>query len=103
MQGQRLDADRLATERIHQQRCVVARRQAQLGPARAEAFGLHGPFPKDGGLAVGDFAATPLEMTAVVEGQVVPLPEALLVTRPGPRIAEGLEALARVIHADAFD
>ena len=42
-----------------------------LGPdklaARAEAFGLHGPFPKDGGLAVGDFAATPLEMTAVVE------------------------------------
>jgi penicillin-binding protein 1A len=41
-----------------------------LGPdklaTRAEAFGLHGPFPKDGGLAVGDFAATPLEMTAVV-------------------------------------
>ena len=43
------------------------------------------------------------EMTAVVEGNVVPLPEAILVTRPGPRIAEGLEALARVIHPDAFD
>jgi penicillin-binding protein 1A len=41
-----------------------------LGPdkiaARAAAFGLHGPFPKDGGVAIGDFAATPLAMTAAV-------------------------------------
>jgi len=43
------------------------------------------------------------EMTAVVEGRVVPLPEDILITRPGPRITEGLEALARVIHPDAFD
>jgi len=43
------------------------------------------------------------EMTAVVEGRVVPLPEDILITRPGPRIVEGLEALARVIHPDAFD
>jgi hypothetical protein len=40
VQGQRLDADRLAAERIHKQRCVVARWQAQLGPARAEAFSI---------------------------------------------------------------
>jgi iron complex transport system substrate-binding protein len=43
------------------------------------------------------------EMTAVVEGRVVPLPEDILITRPGPRIVEGLEALARVIHPEAFD
>jgi iron complex transport system substrate-binding protein len=42
-------------------------------------------------------------MTAVVDGRVVPLPEDILITRPGPRIVEGLEALARVIHPDAFD
>jgi iron complex transport system substrate-binding protein len=42
------------------------------------------------------------EMTAVVDGRVVPLPEDILITRPGPRITEGLEALARVIHPDAF-
>lgn len=43
------------------------------------------------------------QMTAVVDGRVVPLPEDILITRPGPRITEGLEALARVIHPDAFD
>ena len=43
------------------------------------------------------------EMTAVAEGRVVPLPEDILITRPGPRIVEGLEALSRVIHPDAFD
>jgi iron complex transport system substrate-binding protein len=42
-------------------------------------------------------------MTAVAEGRVVPLPEDILITRPGPRIVDGLEALARVIHPDAFD
>jgi len=42
-------------------------------------------------------------MTAVREERVVPLPEDILITRPGPRIVEGLEALARVIHPDAFD
>jgi iron complex transport system substrate-binding protein len=43
------------------------------------------------------------DMTAVKDGRVVPLPEDILITRPGPRIVEGLEALARVIHPDAFD
>jgi iron complex transport system substrate-binding protein len=43
------------------------------------------------------------DMTAVVDGRVVPLPEDILITRPGPRIVEGLEALARVLHPDAFD
>jgi iron complex transport system substrate-binding protein len=43
------------------------------------------------------------DMTAVQDGRVVPLPEDILITRPGPRIVVGLEALARVIHPDAFD
>jgi iron complex transport system substrate-binding protein len=43
------------------------------------------------------------EMTAVRDGRVVPLPEDILITRPGPRIVDGLEALARAIHPDAFD
>jgi iron complex transport system substrate-binding protein len=41
-------------------------------------------------------------MTAVKEGRVLPLPEDILITRPGPRIVEGLEALARAIHPEAF-
>jgi iron complex transport system substrate-binding protein len=43
------------------------------------------------------------EMTAVTEGRVIPLPEDILVTRPGPRVVDGLEALARAIHPEAFD
>ena len=43
------------------------------------------------------------EMTAIVEGRVIPLPEDILITRPGPRIVDGLEALARAIHPEAFD
>jgi iron complex transport system substrate-binding protein len=42
-------------------------------------------------------------MTAVQEGRVLPMPEDVLITRPGPRIVEGLEALARAIHPGAFD
>ena len=42
-------------------------------------------------------------MTAVQDGRVVPFPEDILVTRPGPRIVDALEALARAIHPDAFD
>jgi iron complex transport system substrate-binding protein len=41
-------------------------------------------------------------MTAVADGRVIPLPEDILITRPGPRIVDGLEALARVIHPEAF-
>jgi iron complex transport system substrate-binding protein len=43
------------------------------------------------------------EMTAVTEGRVVPLPEDILITRPGPRVVDGLQALARAIHPEAFD
>ncbi|HYN64033.1 MAG TPA: ABC transporter substrate-binding protein [Candidatus Limnocylindrales bacterium] len=43
------------------------------------------------------------EMTAVAEGRVIPLPEDILITRPGPRVVDGLEALARAIHPEAFD
>ncbi|MGH2418277.1 MAG: ABC transporter substrate-binding protein [Candidatus Limnocylindria bacterium] len=42
-------------------------------------------------------------MTAVVDGRVVPVAEDLVITRPGPRTVDGLEALARAIHPDAFD
>ena len=42
-------------------------------------------------------------MSAVVAGRIVPLPEDVLITRPGPRIVDGLEALARAIHPEAFD
>ena len=41
-------------------------------------------------------------MTAVADGRVVPVAEDVVITRPGPRIVEGLEALARAIHPDAF-
>jgi iron complex transport system substrate-binding protein len=41
-------------------------------------------------------------MTAVEDGRVLPLPEDVLITRPGPRIVDGLEAMARAIHPEAF-
>jgi iron complex transport system substrate-binding protein len=43
------------------------------------------------------------EMSAVQNRRVVAVPEDLLITRPGPRIVDGLEALARAIHPDALD
>jgi iron complex transport system substrate-binding protein len=43
------------------------------------------------------------EMTAVRDGRVVPVSEDLLITRPSHRIVDGLVALARHIHADAFE
>ena len=42
-------------------------------------------------------------MTAVADGRVVPVAEDIVITRPGPRIVDGLEALARAIHPDAFE
>lgn len=42
-------------------------------------------------------------MSAVVEGRVVVLIEDPVVTRPGPRIIDGLEALARAIHPGLFE
>ena len=38
-------------------------------------------------------------MTAVKEDRIVPVDD-ILITRPGPRIAEGLEALLRAIHPE---
>jgi iron complex transport system substrate-binding protein len=43
------------------------------------------------------------EMSAVREAHVVPYPDDLVTTRPGPRIVDGLEALARIVHPEAFD
>ncbi|HYM53294.1 MAG TPA: ABC transporter substrate-binding protein [Candidatus Dormibacteraeota bacterium] len=43
------------------------------------------------------------EMAAVRDGRVLPMPDDLLITRPGPRIVDGLEALARAIHPDLAD
>lgn len=41
-------------------------------------------------------------MTAVESGDVVVVTDDLVITRPGPRIVDGLEALARAIHPDAL-
>jgi iron complex transport system substrate-binding protein len=42
-------------------------------------------------------------MTAVTTGRIEVMEEDPVITRPGPRIIEGLEALALAIHPDAFD
>jgi len=39
-------------------------------------------------------------MTAVVDGKIIVMADDLVITRPGPRIVDGLEALARAIHPD---
>ncbi len=43
------------------------------------------------------------EMTAVSSGAIQVVEEDPVITRPGPRIVDGLEALARAIHPDRFD
>jgi iron complex transport system substrate-binding protein len=43
------------------------------------------------------------DMTAVRDGRIRPMLDDVLITRPGPRIVDGLEALARAIHPDRFD
>jgi iron complex transport system substrate-binding protein len=43
------------------------------------------------------------ELAAVRDGAVIPYLDDIVTTRPGPRIVDGLEALARAIHPDAFD
>lgn len=42
------------------------------------------------------------EMAAIKEGRIVVMLEDPVITRPGPRIVDGLEALARAIHPDRF-
>lgn len=41
-------------------------------------------------------------MTAVADGRIVVMAEDPVITRPGPRIIDGLEALARAIHPELF-
>lgn len=43
------------------------------------------------------------DMTAVVNGDVLVVAEDPVITRPGPRIVDGLEALAAAIHPDLVD
>ncbi len=43
------------------------------------------------------------DMTAVRDGRIVVMLNDLVITRPGPRIVDGLEALARAIHPEQFD
>jgi iron complex transport system substrate-binding protein len=43
------------------------------------------------------------ELAAVRSGEVVPYLDDIVTTRPGPRIVDGLEALARAIHPDSFE
>jgi len=42
-------------------------------------------------------------LTAVRDANVIPYLDDIVTTRPGPRIVDGLEALARAIHPDRFD
>jgi iron complex transport system substrate-binding protein len=42
------------------------------------------------------------DMTAVGDGHVVVVVDDVVITRPGPRIVEGLEALAKAIHPELF-
>jgi iron complex transport system substrate-binding protein len=42
-------------------------------------------------------------LSAVRDGRVEPFTDDIVTTRPGPRIVDGLEALAAAIHPDRFD
>jgi iron complex transport system substrate-binding protein len=41
-------------------------------------------------------------MTAVRQSAIKPMPDDPIITRPGPRIVDGLEALVRAIHPELF-
>ena len=71
---------------------------------------LLGTASYDPTLADADAAATAVaarpgwaDLSAVADGRVVPYTDDIVTTRPGPRIVDGLEALARAIHPDRFD
>lgn len=63
------------------------------------------PALADASSALETVAARPgwSELSAVREGAVVPYLDDIVTTRPGPRIVDGLEALARAIHPDRFE
>jgi iron complex transport system substrate-binding protein len=52
-----------------------------------------------------DVAARPGwgDITAVKNGDVYPITDYVLVTRPGPRLADGLRALIEALHPEALD
>jgi iron complex transport system substrate-binding protein len=71
---------------------------------------LLGTASYDPGLADADSALSAVagrpgwgDLAAVRDGAVIPYLDDILTTRPGPRIVDGLEALARAIHPDRFD
>jgi len=51
-----------------------------------------------------DVAARPgwADITAVKDGKVIPIADYVLVTRPGPRLADGLRALIEALHPEAL-
>jgi iron complex transport system substrate-binding protein len=63
------------------------------------------PALADPDAALAAVAARPgwADLTAVRDRRVAPYLEDIVTTRPGPRIVDGLEALARAIHPDRFD
>ena len=63
------------------------------------------PALADPASALATVAARPgwAELAAVRSGDVEPYLDDIVTTRPGPRIVDGLEALARAIHPDRFD
>lgn len=63
------------------------------------------PSLGDPDVALESVAARPgwAQLSAVRDGAVVPYLDDIVTTRPGPRIVEGLRALARAIHPDAFE
>ena len=63
------------------------------------------PSLADGEAALETVAGRPgwADLRAVRDGMVVPYLDDIVTTRPGPRIVEGLEALARAIHPDRFE
>lgn len=42
-------------------------------------------------------------LAAVRDGRIIPYTDDIVTTRPGPRIVDGIEALARAIHPDRFE
>jgi iron complex transport system substrate-binding protein len=60
------------------------------------------PSLADPDTALETLAARPgwAELTAVRDEAVLPYLDDIVTTRPGPRIVDGLEALARAIHPD---
>ena len=54
---------------------------------------------------VDDVAARPGwgDISSVKDGNVLAIPEYVLVTRPGPRLADGLRALVLALHPEALD